>query len=480
MLNKAFLTGKVSWNIATQPLSYITLTPTEAGYINSAKAMLKMMSKGIRNTARKDSVSLRIKTGDILSDAVGEGREASHNIYRSPIDKWNDAISVISSAEERLLHQTSYVAGLDKAKELGYKGEDAKMFADLVAERSQSMYNKESRALILNSDITTAAIPFQSFAVEMANHVKEIFTKSGGVNLKVRERFGKLIRLATGIWLGNQYAQAITGRKKTSVGTFIPFAGPTVDMLIAKATDNTYQSSRSPVSFVQQANDIIRASKDYLDKGSTKRLRKLGITFIPAMFGIGGGGQISNLVDGIIADINEEVTNIKGKKLFDVKDTISKIKAPIFGPWATKGGRDYWNRGNTPEAKEIKKAIKLQTKGKEELNGQAEDILDSFKDIGIEDKISYMKDLKKENEPLHKLVMSKAKLERLNLQYTDNLMKRLQVKNGARAKFINNKLNELKNPEAQMSYSEYLISKGILTKEVRKQITEIRKGERNE
>lgn len=345
ILNKAFLTGKISWNIATQPLSYISLTPTEAGFGNTIKAVFKMFNRGIRQSVREHSISLKIKSKDILSDAIGEGRGYANRIYRTKIDKWNDMISVISSVEEQLLHQASYIAGLDRAKELRYTGEDAYMFADLCAERTQSMYNKENRALILNSDITTAAVPFQSFATELSNHAKEILTKTkGAMRLNARQRIGKLIRLLIGIWLGNQYAKALTGREKTTVGTFIPFAGETVDRLISKVTKKGYVTTRSPVSVIQQADDLIKASKNYIKYGDTKKLRKIGITFAPALFGMGGGGQISNLVDGIIADIEGEVRSARGRTLFDIKDLESQLKAPIFGVWSTKGGREYWER----------------------------------------------------------------------------------------------------------------------------------------
>ena len=60
--------------------------------------------------------------------------------------------------------------------------------------------------------------------------------------------------------------------------------------------------------------------------------------------GIGGGGQVSNMVDGIIADIEGEVKSASGTKLFSVKDIEGQIKAPIFGVWSTPGGREYWDK----------------------------------------------------------------------------------------------------------------------------------------
>ncbi|MHA1401993.1 MAG: hypothetical protein ACTSQE_16720, partial [Candidatus Heimdallarchaeaceae archaeon] len=342
MVNSAFLTGKIAWNIATQPLSYITLTPTETGYWNATKAIAKMFNKGMRQFAQDNSLSLKIKSGDILANAVGEGRTIVNGIYRTPIDKWNAAISTIGSIEEQILHETSFIAGLDKAKRLGYKGQDAIDFADLVAERTQSMYNKENRALILNSDFAKALFPFQSFATEMYNHAREIGTTSGAMKLKFSQRIGKLLRLLAGIYLANLYAKSITGKKKTTVGTFIPFIGQFVDAAISKITGQEYYSGRSPFTVIQQVDQIIKGSKDYIKYGSLKALRKVGVNFGTAACGIGGGGQINNIIDGVMADINEEVKNVSGERMFRVEDITSKIKAPIFGVWATKGGREYW------------------------------------------------------------------------------------------------------------------------------------------
>ncbi len=358
MLNKAFLTGKLAWNIATQPLSYITLTPMETTFRSAVSAVFKMFRKGIRQSVREKSLSVRIKANDVLSDAVGEGRDFQSRIYRSKIDKWNDMLSLIGSVEEQFLQETSYVAGLDIAKKLGYTGEDAHMFADLVAERTQSMYNKENRALILNSDISKAIFPFQSFAIELFNHVKEILTpRSGAMSMDMRQRLGKLIKLLIGVFLANQYSKMITGRKKTTVGSFVPFVGEYIDRGIAKAKGDYYGGGRSPISIIQQIDDLMKGSREYLKHGSLKRLRKMGINFGLAGLGLGGGGQINNVVDGIMADITGEVKSTSGQTtLFKVDDLLSKIKAPVFGVWSTKGGREYWDDKET--RKDIRKLIK--------------------------------------------------------------------------------------------------------------------------
>ena len=373
MVNKAFLTGKVAWNLATQPLSYMMPGISEIGVKNSVKGIYKGFNKGLRQYVKENSNVLNIKNSDVHAIAVGEGRNIQNRIYRTKIDKYNDFISMLGAIEERELTMASYIGGLERAKGLGYKGDDALWFADLSAAKSQSMYNRENRALILNSDITRTIFPFQSFSVEMFNHIKEIglpLTKiSGAYKLDTRQRVGKLFGLLVGIWLANLYSEFLTGKKKTTVGTFIPFLGGTVvDPMIAKMKGEQYYGGRSPITVIQIGEDIIKGSQDYIKHGSTKRLRKIGVNFGLALGGMGGGGQINNLIDGIMANIDEDVKNVKGETMFEVKDAISKIKAPIFGVWATKEGIEYWSpKEKTPYEKEVAEKAETNKEAKEKL-----------------------------------------------------------------------------------------------------------------
>lgn len=354
MVNLAFLTGKVAWNVATQPLSYIMNVPMEAGVLNSVKAIFKSFSKPLRQYVKENSNVLSIKSSDVRAMATGEGRNIQNRIYRTKINKYNDFISMLSSIEERELTLASYVAGLERAKDLGLKGDEALWFADLTAARTQSMYNKENRALILNSDIARTVFPFQSFAVEMFNHAKEILTKTKGAErLNARQRLGKLFGLLIGIYLSGLYAKTITGRKKTTVGTFIPFLGAYVDMMIARAMGESYYGGRNPITVFQIGEEVIKGAKDYIEHGSLKRLRKVAINFGLALFGIGGGGQINNIIDGTMSIIDEDVKNIEGDVMFKTESALDKVVAPIFGPWATEEGRDYWDPKPEDEDKRI-------------------------------------------------------------------------------------------------------------------------------
>jgi hypothetical protein len=115
-----------------------------------------------------------------------------------------------------------------------------------------------------------------------------------------------------------------------------------------------------PITIVQIGSDVVKGARDFVEYGNLRRLRKVGVNFGLAAFGIGGGGQINNIVDGIMADIEEEVKDVRGRTMFEVKDTLSKIIAPIFGVWATKEGREYW-QPKEEEKKPLPREGKLRT-----------------------------------------------------------------------------------------------------------------------
>ena len=356
MLNSAYLTGNLGWSLLTQWQS-TAFTLKEAGIRNTVKAFTDVLKSGIRKSIQENSKVLQIKSSDLMSTAVAEGRNLGGKIYRSPIQKYNDFISLLGSAEEKFLTEWSFAAGLKRARQLGLKGEDALEFADIVAERSQSMYNRENRALILNSKLLNSAFPFQSFSIEAFNHALELLTKSrGAVSLTRRERLGKAIRLMVGIYLANKIYESATGRKKTTIGSFVPYGGQMIDYLAQRAKGKKYYGTgRAPVSQVQIMDELIRAFTDYVKYGSTKRLREFGIKYGLAAGGIGGGTQINRIIDAIIADIEGEVKDVRGKKMFEIKG-MDKIRAPLFGVWNTEAGKEYWQK------RQPKKKTKLKLK----------------------------------------------------------------------------------------------------------------------
>ena len=181
-----------------------------------------------------------------------------------------------------------------------------------------------------------------------------------------------LFGLLVGLYTANLYSKVLTGRKKTTVGTFFPFIGNYVDMMVAKAMGKGYYGGRSPITVVQIGSDVIQGARDYINHGSIKKLRKVGVNFGLATLGIGGGGQINNLIDGIMANIDGDVKNIKGDIMFEVDDAMSRVKAPFFGVWATKEGIEYWKpkeekEKEKPSIEDIWKTNKKTEKSLEEI-----------------------------------------------------------------------------------------------------------------
>jgi hypothetical protein len=296
-----------------------------------------MFNKGLRHEARKHSLSLQIKTVDVMAGAIGEGKGLSNKVYRSKLDKFNDWGKLQGSIWEQMLHEHAFMSGLDKAKKLGYKGEDAFRFADLTAMRSQSMYSRGTKAPLLRSQALTGTHPFQTFSVEMWNHFLEVATKDkGGYSLAKRERVAKLFRLGLGVYLANEWSEMTTGKKKTTPGSFVPFLGGYVDWAISGSPEG----GRIPMSHLELGRSIYKAGKDYINHGSAKKLRQIGVQMGTAYFGMSGGVQLNRIIDGTIAVMDEEVKDVSGRRMFKVEGE-DKYIAPILGVWSTSGGKEY-------------------------------------------------------------------------------------------------------------------------------------------
>jgi len=253
---------------------------------------------------------------------------------------------------------------------------------------------------------------------------------------------GKLMRMAVGFWLAKEYFEFWTGKNKMTVGSFIPYFGDTVNSLIGKARGKRLPT-RSPFTVVQQFEEGIKGWKDYIDNGDTRRLRKIGLNFGLALFGVGGGSQINNIIDGVLADIEGEVKNVKGKTLFKVDTLKDRVKAPIFGIWSTDGGQEYWN---TP-SKTQRTYNKLNT-------------------LGSKERVKEFNKLDKRTKTLVNYLFLEDKY-RMNQKLRDIRGKSVEERANAITKFMK-KLNKAERKQI----GEQLKDVGILTDAVYKKMTE--------
>lgn len=363
---KASLIGNLSWNIATQPLSYLSLTTKETGLVNTfVKAPIKFLTQRdvASEVARDHTMILKEKKGH--SAAYQGGLDAyDRTLFTKPMNKIADMLAVPAHAIERTLTAMSYMAGKDAGKAQGFTGEDLQHFASMSAEHTQSLYNRALRPPILNSTAVRAGFPFHTFQLEQWRHLKQIFGK-GKMPADARTRLGMVANLTAGVFMMNIFHRATKGYTFTTPGDFVPFVGAGVDELIdnVAGTEFSYKR-RDSIALVEDAfelsqgigemkdayrelssheyediEDFAKEAAHYIKGGNLTNFRKSLVYWASGLSGMGGGQQVNRTVDFVIDAMQGYTEDMYGREWFPVE--LQDIPhGLIFGRHSTPSARE--------------------------------------------------------------------------------------------------------------------------------------------
>jgi hypothetical protein len=243
-----------------------------------------------------------------------------------------------------------------RGEQLGYKGRDLWQFAQQGGARTQSMYNREDAVGFLRSREMSALFPFQTFAFEMMNTVREItniktFRTGAYKTISASSKEGQAVlgrrlkKILTGIALGvaiNYVADKAIDRKPWSMSSFIPML-------------SLFYGGFSPLG---NTNGILpwKIQSDF-KKGLDLWFRNGDATgFREFFFKYGvvpGGIQLNKSLNGFIAVKEGGVRYSSGVKKFDVEkpelrpvfskkiNPVEFYNAYLGGVYQTNGGREY-------------------------------------------------------------------------------------------------------------------------------------------
>lgn len=332
---KGALTANALWQFTTQPLSTPPLIISKTGLKNTIVGGLKYFTDSSLRKEIANTRGLIIKTGRGNMASMGAVIDTlNHKIYRSKIDRVNDFLSVSSNAIEKHLQGWSTAAGLERGRQLGYKGGDLIEFANNIGEATSVMFNRSSRPLLMNSDLVRTLSPFQSFSFEMFNRAKQLGLNTRGMTLTGRQRLGQGISLLAGMYVANSLSEKLIGRKQYTAGSFIPFVGGFVDQQVGKLTGDSTYGERQVVSVLEDVSDITDGMVEFVKYGDWQKLRKAAVFWGMGLGGLGGATQVNRIVDGLIANSKGEVSTASGKTSVEL-DSIDSLLAPVIGPWNT-------------------------------------------------------------------------------------------------------------------------------------------------
>lgn len=342
--NLAVFPFNLSWNLLTQTSS-LALTVGRYGTINTAKGFYQWLKPSIRKQAAQDYYSFIVKStkqGKITKQDAQNLIGESVQLRRTKGELVRDISVFFLEQLERILTGTSIRAAHLHGIKRGLTGEALKNYASDGGAKTQSMYNDEDKpALLRNLTVKTAA-PYQTFAYEVMNTMREWAGRTGTPPDTKLYTIWTVLR-----FLAAATVFATIAKKGANKDVWswkrppIPFAEFWLSPIIRHFTGEYIRSASGLTSPIETASRIADGLEDVFATGSWRKLRNELIKYGPGIFGVPGGVQWARTIDAIIAYSQGGLKDRRGRMLFKMEEPPDLIQGIFGGVWSTKGGREY-------------------------------------------------------------------------------------------------------------------------------------------
>jgi len=377
-LTRAVFPLNWSWNIAVQTSS-VGLTYTRYGGMNTMKALNIAYDTTTNDWIKKHAYSAIMKKrngGKVVYQDLGNALEKHATLEKSKFEKFEDIGNFLSSTIEERLTAHGIAAAKLKGEQLGLTGRSLIEFASEGGARTQSMYNREDTVGWLRSPEIGIIAPFQTFAFEMLNTLRELNipilrgveipgivpylgnknigigqagayetlsakritlgkqgTKDGkpvyGLSDATAEhRVKNVLRLVAAMYVTNLVQDKLMDRKPWNLGSFIPM----YNLIVAGAAGS---GPMNQPLYQKYSGDFFDAVGEYVEIGRWQPMRDFGLRYYTF-----GGGQIARTWGGIEAVAEGGVRNRSGMKKFELTPA-DQLAAYTGGVYATQPGKDY-------------------------------------------------------------------------------------------------------------------------------------------
>lgn len=300
-----------------------------------------LVKENAHSYGMKALMSGRMSQQDI--GTIGSGRA---RVKRTMLETATDASTYLIEQMEQNLTGWAVATGYRHGKAKGLTGDALWQYASDVGAKSQSMYNYEWVPGILRSEVVKTVAPAQTFKFEMYNTMREWAGKTGTPPATARARIGWALRFTAGVLAANQVAGLATNRKPWGPGAFVPFYDMIFGPAIAafRTGGSEFESRRGLSAPLGIATEYGKAMHEWVTKGNKKYIRKWSNRYLPGMLKIPGGTQISKTIEGMIANANEGVYDIRGREIFPITEPSEKLRSFMGGPYFTRAGQEYIQR----------------------------------------------------------------------------------------------------------------------------------------
>ncbi len=315
-----FLAGNLRWALTKQWTSLASV-PGYTGYGALAQGFYTYFRDGIERIMEERGV---MPVSERHAEGLDYRGSTFHEIKRSrtsmqSLEETNK--SSLRTSASRTAHSCAQafagflegtLAGATwEAARISGKGramddkERQQYFQAMVTASTQSLYNRDSRALLLNSQLFRFIAPFQSFAFDAFTSMVWEPTRSGGMSGS--ERFWYVARGAIAVGLVNYISSVLFGRKAfegwdkdapswqvwSAYGSFMPGLG--------SARGPQTGSAWKPPVIDAVGTPLVRALQDYYRTGDATQLAKRTGPFFIAGMGLPWAQMFPQAIDTVQA-----------------------------------------------------------------------------------------------------------------------------------------------------------------------------------
>ena len=375
-INSRVSANMVGGNISSALTNFIPIT--QAWSQLSTKNLMKGMYESIKASIKDDGFANN-------SVYLTNRTKKADRLYKSGIDKINDKLGVPFEAIDSFTSNTIVRAKYHDNIEKGMSEQEAIRNADEFAKDVMAGRSKGDMPTIMNQKNPLMKL-MTAFQLEVNNQYGYMFKDIPadlGDEAK-RKLVGAFIKMFFGAWLYNQLSEKITGRKsafspidmaiddiKTATNENLDLG----DKISAIAKDTAQElpfvggllgGGRLPIqSAIPYENPlemvtgtISDVSKTFDEDESKKKnaIKKLMKEWSKPVYYVAmpfGGGQIKKTIEGLgMYDDNLPIAGSytdSGKLRFEAPDdTLGKLQAAVFGQYASKNAREYFDNGYQP------------------------------------------------------------------------------------------------------------------------------------
>lgn len=303
--------GSILGNVTTTVLQPTTFAST---WSKTGKWAIK----SIPETFSKEGQKFAERWSKIL-----RGRKYEIDIDPTKLRKFERAVGWANETLDRQMVVHSFLSAYQQGiHEYGLAHKFAVRYADLIAGKTQAIYDKMFLPPILRSKLGGALGQFQTFTYNLYEQVRRdipLLLTTGASDIAFKET----LRLATGMVVIDIVYNSMGLPTPYDLRTFIPFSGA-----VKFGPSPVFKTVTAPLK-------IVFGDEETRTTG-IRELKRAGVSLIPA------GNQLLKTVEGMQAVQKGAVQDKRGNILYNISSLPEMLRTLVFGKYGSKAAKEYF------------------------------------------------------------------------------------------------------------------------------------------